>query len=353
MRKQAKNMKMTEPKIVFLTNSLTGGGAERAINALINELHANLQNIFLVTVKESQEDLVKVLPDVFCLTKGKRWNFLKFIQAILRFQVFMRKHKVNYLILNCALPELIGSLILGSQKLIVVEHASQPWPRKKFLGMLVRRLLILRHSKWVGVSEHLSVWGTQNDIDAFIPNAIGYDLNVPMNQSPSTGTIKRLVFIGRLSPEKNPINALRVSHELNLPVVLIGNGILESTLRNYCQQNNIECEFKGFLEDPWLEIKTGDLLLIPSLNEGDGLVVIEALYHNMPFLLSNIPAFGRFLFPEKHYCNSVSEYVSKIQFYQTRIEELRVSNVVRSEIVGARTPGLIAESWIDFLQNNT
>ena len=51
-------MSVTKMKIVLVTNSLSGGGAERAINLASNSLMNLGLDVFLIPINQSSEDLV-------------------------------------------------------------------------------------------------------------------------------------------------------------------------------------------------------------------------------------------------------------------------------------------------------
>ena len=101
------------------------------------------------------------------------------------------------------------------------------------------------------------------------------------------------------------------------------------------------------------EIKEGDLLIVPSGYEGDGLVVVEGLQQKVPMLLSDIPDFRRFGFPDSNYCVDPADFVNRISEYKNRINELKVPASLRGEILNSRTPKVVGDSWVSYLNQES
>ena len=234
---------------MFVTNSLSGGGAERATNILINALSDTGTDVALVAVNDGPKDLVEPACDVFELKREWQGGLVSVLKAYFGLQASIRKWKPDFLVLNCDIPELLGSITFGKHKLIAVEHASQPWPQRQPLGRFVRKLLCLRKTSWVAVSDHLKVWGLNALPNIVINNAIN-----PLDHLPKTqvrddfNLIRRLVFVGRLSPEKNPQALVDAAISCGLPLKFIGSGNEELKIRASCESNSINSEFFGFVK---------------------------------------------------------------------------------------------------------
>ncbi|MBK7252924.1 MAG: glycosyltransferase family 4 protein [Ignavibacteria bacterium] len=91
-------------------------------------------------------------------------------------------------------------------------------------------------------------------------------------------------IIGRLDIQKGHLFFLESVREIlnqnkKIKVLIIGDGKLRNEIENYILNNNLSSQviMKGFLPDsePYFEIS--DLICVPSLWEGFGLVVIEGM----------------------------------------------------------------------------
>lgn len=331
---------------MVVTNSLTGGGAERSMNLLCNELTRRDWTISLVPINDSPPDKITPCCEVFPLKRDWRSGVKNTSLAFFAFYRVVKTWKPDLIILNCDLPELFGVMLPRKQKLVVIEHASNPWGNRVHLGKLVRKILKIRKARWVAVSSHLTIWPGKYKPHVFLSNPLMQASRRDLQFQP----LKRLVFVGRLSPEKRPGDAIRIAKESSIGLVMIGDGLLRAELEEMVNREASEVDFLGRLEDPWEEIKTGDLLLVPSAFEGDGLVVIEALQRGMPILISDIPDFRRFRFPETNYCAGVEGFIRKVKFFKNDLTQLVVPKDVSDLIVMPRSIEVVGDAWETFLE---
>lgn len=328
---------------MIVTNSLTGGGAERSMNLVSNELARRSLPIALVPINSSSADQVIPKCEVFPLKRKWSGNLLDTFYALLKFQKLVKMWKPDFIVLNCDLPELFGALVFGKHRLIVLEHARFPWSQRLRLGRFVRKILEDRKAIWIAVSSHLTIW----------PNGMNpvYVLQNPLipviGSSPhiSGHKIKRLVFIGRLSPEKRPEMALEISQLTRIESIFIGNGVMLEGLKQTAFKKLTQASFLGHIESPWEEIRSGDLLISTSKSEGDGLVILEAMQRSIPMLLTDISDFRRFGFPENNYCTDAQDFVNRINLHINNLEALTIPESISSVILGGRGLENIGNEW--------
>ena len=335
-------------RTMFVTNSLTGGGAERSMNIVVNELSKRGWSVSLVPINASEQDLVIPICEVFPLERNWRGNIVNSLLAFARFVRVVRLWDPEVVVLNCDLPELFGSLLFGKRQLIVVEHSNLSWSTRHSLGKVIRKILQLRNTKWVAVSPHLKIWPTDELAQTVIQNPF----------LPSTNNIRgtlnpqhilRLISIGRLSIEKCPHRILEIAAAARISVEIIGDGYLRTSLEKFASEIDINVNFRGHVTDPWSFIKQGDVLISTSRSEGDGLVIIEGLEREIPMILSDISDFRRFGLLEVNYCGTNDEYVNRIQEYASNRDSLIVSNEIVRSILSARSLEVIGDAWESLL----
>lgn len=113
----------------------------------------------------------------------------------------------------------------------------------------------------------------------------------------SAGPEKKLIYVGRLAPEKNlqmllrsvaKAAALRAGPCLRLTIA--GAGPLEQDLRRECFELGIDkiVEFVGYCPQADLPglLRSMDFFILPSIREPYGLVALEAMLCRLPVLLS-------------------------------------------------------------------
>lgn len=333
-------------RVMFVTNSLSGGGAERATNILVNALKDLGTEVALVAINDGVKDLIEPNCRVFELRRQWQGGIFTLFSAYFSLQYSVLKWKPSVIVLNCDLPELLGSLLVGKHRLVAVEHATFPWTKRILLGKFVRKILEFRNVHWVAVSEHLSIWQSKQ-----IPKVIKNSVINQSNQSKEGQVlIKRIAFVGRLSIEKQPSWLLEVARKTNLPARFIGDGILMQDLKQSAKGLKLEVEFLGYVSDPWEYFGDSNVLIVPSLFEGDGLVIIEAMLRGIPILLNDIPDLRRFQLPEINYCASVDEFSQTIMSNLDSAEKLIVTRDIVEIITSSRDPKFVASQWRDYLK---
>ncbi|MDG6113887.1 CDP-glycerol glycerophosphotransferase family protein [Lactococcus formosensis] len=102
--------------------------------------------------------------------------------------------------------------------------------------------------------------------------------------------------MGRLSPEKNQLSLLKATKMLidsgrNIKVLVLGKGPLEEELKAQIKKLKLENNFflAGQFEYPFNLVKQSDFFVFPSIWEGQGMVLLEALVLGKKVMTSNIP----------------------------------------------------------------
>ena len=108
-------------RIAIVTNSLSGGGAERAMNILANELHRLNHEVTVFAINNTEPDAITLTCSVVEVRRPWRGSVLDTIKSWMIFQKKIREIRPNIVILNCDLPELYGAITPMRAKLIAVE----------------------------------------------------------------------------------------------------------------------------------------------------------------------------------------------------------------------------------------
>lgn len=106
---------------------------------------------------------------------------------------------------------------------------------------------------------------------------------------------KIFLVLGRLDPVKNipwllDLFPAIVKEQPKTLLLIVGDGIEQKRIKERISTldlaNNVRLE--GWTADPWSYIKTADALLFPSLSEGYGLVVMEAVAVGTPVIMTDV-----------------------------------------------------------------
>ena len=167
-------------------------------------------------------------------------------------------------------------------------------------------------------------WGYQGMIDAaedLTPNKkqIRSELGIPEEDFV-------ILYCGRLSPEKDPVNLLKAFNLVKAPhkrLALVGDGILRQEMEDYVAEHNIESvSFFGFQNrnDVVKFYAASDMLVLPSLQETWGIVINEALCFGLPIVCSDrvgasydlvLQSYNGFKFPAGD-CGALAEAIQQV-----------------------------------------
>lgn len=192
--------------------------------------------------------------------------------------------------------------LLGARLVLVHSNAAGFAGIGGRLGSALRRWLVRRSaSSRLAVSPEaaIAMFGEPATPWTTLPACIDFNrlwADSEQVSKPSSGSADglRFGFVGRLSPEKNPLLAIRAVAQLRAQgtaatLVLIGDG----PLRGACESLVAELGLNGAIRlignvdaiGAWYRHEM-DVLLVPSLSEGQGRVVAEAQMFGLPVLVS-------------------------------------------------------------------
>lgn len=336
-------------KILILSNSPTGGGAEISMMRLFRSLKKQGVEVGLCAI--NNDSIASSLEEGITIL-GRNWGsgLFRSLESLVNFGKFLRENKNRILIVNCELPELYVALVAPwSMKIVAVEHTSRPWTGRRALGFLVRLNLNLRNTKWVTVSKNQKqLWPFRNKV-SFIPNSISSVLkkSEPKLEKDFPSTTD-LVFVGRLNTGKRPQMAAEVNKMAGTTIEFFGDGPLIKELREIYESP--KCRFRGFVSDPWGLISEDSILIVTSEFEGDGMNVVEGALNGNPILLANNIDLRRFEFPNDLYFTDQDDLLRKVmEAKATNSAKFRIDDEIKSLLLSERSPSKVAGQWIKLI----
>lgn len=172
---------------------------------------------------------------------------------------------------------------------------------RKQLKFLMMTFLLPRFDKILTVGSHnadfYKYYGISEQKLFFAPHCIdtGFfkDQFNSFEREPSDKV--RIGFAGKFIDKKRPIDLLKAVrnsvHKDDIILVFIGDGPLKESLIKYAEENGLNIDFKGFLNQSQI-VEKGychiDVLVLPSaFNETWGLVVNEVMTGGIPAIVSS------------------------------------------------------------------
>lgn len=127
------------------------------------------------------------------------------------------------------------------------------------------------------------------------PQVILNGIKLTKKQFKKENVVPQLLFVGRLSVQKNPlliIQALALLRDLSWTLTIIGEGPLSEVMQAEVKKLHLENRifFRGWVsaEEVKAAMQQADILLISSLSEGLPMVGIEALAYGLAIVGSRI-----------------------------------------------------------------
>ena len=191
------------------------------------------------------------------------------------------------------------------------EHAKWSAPARWLLRQCER--LSLRYSNHViFVNRYQMEKCGALDKSVFIPNGID-----PVTRSTSTTFLEQydiaqgtyLLAVGRLTPEKGLEYLVQAANRLPqvTQVVIAGASDHDSSYREQLERLDVHHKviFTGFTtgEDLRQLYSHARALVLPSVNEGFPMVLLEAMAYGLPILCSDIPGTRQVDLPDQDYFN--------------------------------------------------
>lgn len=193
----------------------------------------------------------------------------------------------------------------------------------------------------------------------YIPNVIE---NIP--EKPSLLNKKRLISVGRLSPEKGFMDLLKmylILHK-NYPdwtLDIIGDGVEKQKMLKFIKDHNLEDSviLHGFREKEYIDklLHESSLYLLTSFTESFGIVLIEAMSHGVPCIAFNSAEGARELIysGKNGYLiknRSYRAFLKKVKdLIENKDERKRIGKVSR-EGVKKYTCDVVKEQWFNLIE---
>lgn len=326
-------------KVLIISNSISGGGAEKSMRLINQELNLCGTNSALVCLNNSGADIGS--DSEIILERAWKSGLIGTLINFLNFRKVLKKLNPTTVIANCELPELYAALApLRGTNLICVEHTSLPWAGRRLQGALIRLILQAKHASWVTVNRNqVGIWPTGHGA-RFIANPV---LEPVLDESANRNDF---VFIGRLRIEKGIKGILEAISKTSARIDVFGTGYLEEELKSRFSDS---ANFYGFVNNPWGSINRNQTLIVASEYEGDGIVIVEAIISRMPLLLLDNADLRKFQLPDKNYFKNFVELEQKLVLASQNPEDFRVSTQMSDTYKQERNLKKIISQWESYL----
>ena len=203
--------------------------------------------------------------------------------------------------------------ILNRSRLVIARVVLHSASRVRVVSSRVKKDVEVRVPQ--ATRKHISVLPIFVDIDAYKKAKAPAGLVARFERFK-----KKVLVVSRLESEKNAAQAIRSFADADVPescLIIVGDGreraMLEDLVRSKGMQERVFFEVKA-RTDPTPYYALADLLLVPSLYEGYGMVIIEALAAGVPVLATDVgiaPEAGAFIADYREWGGEISRILAK------------------------------------------
>lgn len=305
-----------------MLGSLDAGGAERQVLRILTHLDRERYSPLLYVIHRTGE-LVDQVPEdlpVFTYWENRGYPRLNFPGRILLSQAkdlsrVIDREGIDLVYDRASQMTLTASMAMRRKPIPRVSVAvgdpsrdlKQLHSRFAFLKRHLLRRAYRSADRVVGVSEGvrqglIDFYGLPASKVVVCPNLfdidqIDMDAMQPFDQYDADRF--EIVSVGRLSSEKGHFHLVQAIEQLaktdrlaQVRLWLVGNGPLETDLREYVSQHGLEdyVRFAGYQANPLPFIKHAQLFCLPSLYEGMPNALVEAMVCGTPVISSDCPS---------------------------------------------------------------
>lgn len=311
---------MSRRKVLFLAESLSGGGAEKVLSVLVKHIDKKYFDLTVCTVSDTGIYCEEIKQNVrYCSILGNAQNksaIGKIIYKIkykaiynilpmwLIYKIFVPKgYDVEVAFMEGYVTKLLSaSTNKRSLKIawVHIDLLKNPWTQniKVFNNESKELICYAKFDKIVCVSDtvkenFIKKFGLKNVIRIYNPidkDEILRKADIPCEYPQSENCFK-LITIGRLVPQKGYDRLLRVMKKikedgLKCNLLILGDGEMRVQLSNYIKKNNLSDSviLGGFKKNPYKYLRKADCFVCSSRSEGFSLVIAEAMMLGIPVI---------------------------------------------------------------------
>lgn len=314
-------------KILFLIPNLGGGGAERVLVTLLNNLDKTKYDITLLSLFDYGNNKELLNSDIkydFFFKKQFRGNshfFKLFSPQTLYKKIIKKDYDIVISYLEGPTTRIVSGCQNPTTKLINWVHVEvdnekqflNPYRNKTEFKNVYEKFDYTVFVSKTAEKSFRNIYNTlkinslvkYNTVDA---EKIRELSRVPLTNVLFEDSVINLVSVGRFTQQKGYDRLLEITKKLkeeglNFRLYLIGKGELENQFLAYIKDNNLESHVKilGFKKNPYNYIKNCDLFICSSYREGYSTAVTESLIIGTPVITTNCSGMTEILGEKNQY----------------------------------------------------
>lgn len=348
-------------QVLFLIESLGGGGAEHVLVNLLRYIDKSKYNITIQTIVDTGVYKEKIQALGCCYKtlvsskngligyKIRYWLIYKIMPVSFIYKFFIaHNYDVEIAFIEGFCTRILSYSHNKKMAWVHCDLMASAWTLKQgiYKSLEEEKKVYRTYNKVVGVSNTVSnimrnYYGLKNVVTLYNP----IDVEQIKKESQDICPIKvvdgvfTLISIGRLVNDKGYDELIRIvdklinKDKLKLRCYLLGEGPLRKQLEDMIVDFHLEDKviLTGFLNNPYTLLAKMDLFVCSSKSEGYSLVVAEAMILNIPVVSMNVSGPAELLGCNKYgiLCNNYDELywtIKQIVENPKKLKDLRERN---------------------------
>ncbi len=239
-------------------------------------------------------------------------NFFYDFKALVRIRNLLKKESPDILHTNTSKAGFIGRIAGTWAGITTIFHSPHGHIFYGYYSKPVTKIFMLLEKLAARFSKkifNLTEKGRQDHIRAgiagpekFVVSSCGIDLTRFKNLSPRNKCHSpvNVLWIGRFVPIKNPMMVIDVAKRVNQAEFIfqmVGDGDLFHQVN---KQKTKNIRIPGYQEEIISSLKTADIFIITSLNEGFGRVIVEAMAAGLPVIATDVGGISEIITNKKN-----------------------------------------------------
>lgn len=309
---------MSKQKLLFLIESLSGGGAEKVLSVLLKHIDKTKFDITLCTMIDTgvyAEEVRKYVKYISILGNSQKKGLLgkilykilylfiyKILPPKLIYSLFIpKKNDIEIAFIEGFCTKILSHSTNKKAKKIAWVHTdliNNHWITSIYKSKEEEKQSYQKYNKIIGVSDTATtvikqLYNVNNAITLYNPiesNEIIAQSNEFVFLPIQTQAI-RMVTVGRFVPQKAYDRLLRVINRLyengySIELWILGDGEQRHMLEEYIQTHSLNkiVTLWGFQKNPYPYLKHSDIFVCSSVSEGYSTAVTEALILELPVI---------------------------------------------------------------------
>lgn len=292
-------------KVVHVITTIMRGGAENQLLEVVKEQATAGHDVEVIFLKGKPE-----LADKFSKVGALINSTISNRRIGIQFLLLRRLLRNQKFIIHAHLPraEILCALTVGRSRLFFTRHNSEPFfpgaPRP--ICILLSRVVCNRSIAGIAITNAVRNYAiSSKEVSSKYPLVVihyGYTPTCQASRSVGNKSMYfsdqskplQVVTVGRLVKQKDHKTLITSVAELrksgkNVVLTIIGDGPLRSDLQRLSDKLGVSrsVEFAGRIQNPIELLKKADVFVLPSIYEGFGLVLLEAMDCGLPIIAAD------------------------------------------------------------------